>query len=223
MPLLLVLLGLLSRLHTSMGPNGFPQMVFQPIHLVGLAALVLSIIGGTKIQSSSSSSHSTGKECLEAGSIVFLLIFLTLAVLAILTAFKSRHVPSAERVLIFAGVGVLPVLCVRLVYTVATAFSSPGSDFYYLAPHVIVQALMQFAMEAIAIIIYSWAGLTVPKTRPANNVNGPSDVEEQKQKIVGDGQQQSGYAYQQRAPQPQPQRNFGGYRPSRMIRNALRN
>ncbi|KAF2160560.1 hypothetical protein M409DRAFT_70316 [Zasmidium cellare ATCC 36951] len=166
MPLLLVLLGILERLHPRMGPAGLPQIVFRAIHLIGLAALVLSIVGGTKVQSSDTSSHNTGKDCLEAGSIIFLAIYVGLALLTILTAFRGKAIPSAEKVLIFAGVGVLPALCVRIVYTVATSWSSSGSIFYYLTPSVVVQALMQFAMEAIAIVIYSWGGLTAPKAQP---------------------------------------------------------
>lgn len=219
MPLLLVLLGILERLHPRMGSAGLPQGIFRVIHLVGLAALVLSIIGGTKVQSSDKSSHDTGKDCLEAGSLVFLGVYVALALLTILTAFRGRAIPYTENILIFVGVGVLPVLCARIVYTVATSWSSAGSIFYYLAPHVVVQATMQFAMEAIAIVIYSWGGIVVPKAKPVNTGDVYKDVEEQK--MTGSGQRQSGYAGQQRVPRQQPQRNIGDYRPSRLIRNAI--
>lgn len=220
MPLLLVLLGILERLHPRMGSAGLPQMIFRVIHLVGLAALVLSVIGGTKVQDSDKSSHDTGKDCLEAGSLIFLAIYVALALLTILTAFRGRAIPSTEKILIFVGAGVLPVLCVRIVYTVATCWSSAGSIFYYLAPHVAVQATMQFAMEAIAIVIYSWGGIVVPKAQPVDSGEVSRDVEEQKMR--GSGRPEHGYTGQQRVPQ-QPQRSIGDYRPSRMIRNAISN
>lgn len=221
MPLLLVLLGILERIHPRMGSAGLPQMIFRVIHLVGIAALVLSIIGGTKVQDSNISSHNTGKDCLEAGSLVFLGIYVALALLTIYTAFRGRSIPSTEKVLIFVGVGVLPVLCVRIVYTVATSWSSAGSIFYYLTPHVAVQATMQFAMEAIAYVIYSWGGIVAPKAQPVDSGEVFRDVEEQK--MTSSGRPEAGYAGQQRVPRQQPQRNIGDYRPSRMIRNAITN
>lgn len=78
---------------------------------------------------------------------------------------------------------------------------------------------MQFAMEAIAVVIYSWAGLIVPKAQPVNTGDAIKDIEEQK---IAD-EPETGFGRQQRVPRQQPQRSIGDYRPSRLIRNAINN
>ncbi|KAF2213564.1 hypothetical protein CERZMDRAFT_90483 [Cercospora zeae-maydis SCOH1-5] len=162
-PLLLALLGLVARVNESMRPDGLSRNVFRPIHLVSLAALILSVVGGINTSKSGKDSYDLGRTLLKVGSVIFFLIWMTLSALAIFTFCRRFRAPSSESKLVLTCVCVLPFLLVRLVYTLAVSFSSPGSIFAYPSPSVPVQASMMFAMEAIVLCFYIIAGLLTPR------------------------------------------------------------
>lgn len=227
-PLLLVLMGLLEQLHTQLRQtgHGYSQNIFRPIHLIALVALVLGIVGGTyRTETNNPDNVKTGESCSEAGALLFLAVYLGLAIITLLTAVtRMSFIASTEKFLIIAGVCVLPFVLVRIIYTVAVSFAKPGSTFYYGTPNVYVEAFMMFAMEAIAVIFYTWAGLLTPKATPVPKEADP--------KMGSNGrnhdlrEQEDGYAMpQQGRQQPRQERRektLGDYRPSRLIMNAIR-
>ncbi|KAM3413993.1 hypothetical protein BST61_g10657 [Cercospora zeina] len=162
-PLLLALLGFVSRVNESMRPGGISKNAFRAIHLVSLAALVLSVFGGINTAKSHKDSYDLGRTLLKAGAVVFFFIWMALSALAIYTFCRASRAPSSESKLLLVSVSVLPFLLVRLVYTLAVSFSSPGSIFAYPTPSVPVQASMMFAMEAIVLCFYILAGLLTPR------------------------------------------------------------
>ncbi|CAK1367229.1 unnamed protein product [Cercospora beticola] len=169
-PLLLALLGFVSRINESMRLEGLSRNVFRPIHLISLAALILSIIGGTKTAQGDKDSYDLGRTLLKVGSVLFFLIWVALSAIAIYTFCRKAHATSSESKLVLASICVLPFLLVRIVYTLAVSFSSAGSIFAYPTPSVPVQATMMFAMEAIVLCFYIFAGLFTP--RQERNTSG---------------------------------------------------
>lgn len=210
-PLILVLLGFLERINQRMYQKGIGLSVFRPIHLLSLAAFILAIVGGVK--KSHESSYMTGKACLEAASIIFLVNFLALAVAAVLTATRSTHIPPSEQKLSMAAIVVLPFVLVRVIYTIAVSFSDPGSVFYPLTENVWVQAFMMFCVEAISVSIYIWAGVLSPRQTPLKDHASTTDGNVE----LGGYVPEEGH--QKEAIQ---EKSIGDYRPSRLIRNALR-
>lgn len=174
-PLLLALLGFLQRINGSMTSEGLTAKVFRPIHLVSLVALILAIVGGVQSSQGNSGDYSTGRSLMKAGSVLFLLVWLALAAIAILTYTRRSYPPGSESKLLLASVCVLPFLLVRVIYTVAVSFSDPGSLFAYPTPSVVVQAVMMFAMEALALCLYMWAGVFTPKQELLTNSDGLKD------------------------------------------------
>ncbi|KAK4540328.1 hypothetical protein LTR36_009285 [Oleoguttula mirabilis] len=224
-PLLLALMGFLERIHTGMEHKNLPAMAFRPLHLAALAGLVLAIIGGLGESHTSAGDIKTGKELMEAASIVFLAIYLTLAAIILWTIINVRWVLTAEKKLLQAGLLALPFLLVRLVYTVAVAFSAPGGVFYFSDVNVYAQAFMQFMMEAIVVSIFIFGGLLTPKMVRHELIESSKDVESVPiEDIPGQDSGRMPRPDQQQAPRTQarPQRSLGDYRPSKLIMSAIR-
>ncbi|USW56158.1 Putative RTA-like protein [Septoria linicola] len=174
-PLLLALLEFLQRVNGSMTSKGPTAKIFRPIHLVSLVALILAIVGGVQSSQGNSGDYSTGRSLMKAGSVLFLLVWLALAAIAVLTCTRRCYTPDSESKLVLTSVCVLPFLLVRVIYTVAVSFSTPGSIFAYPIPNVVVQAIMMFAMEALALCFYMWAVMSTSKQERSANIDGSKD------------------------------------------------
>lgn len=229
-PLLLALMGFLERIHTGMAEGkGVKMIVFRPLHLISLAALVIAIVGGTDESNSSVSDQKTGKALMETAAIIFLVMYLSLAAIALLGVTRLRYVLTEEHRLLRATVIALPFLLVRILYTQLTTFSKPGSIFYYRSVNVYVLAFMQFAMEAIVVTIFIIAGAMTPKWIKPQTVDQIADANHKHADIESRGSdvplehrnaRQGRVPYH--APRQQQQRNIGDYRPSRLIMNAIK-
>ncbi|EMC95894.1 hypothetical protein BAUCODRAFT_24881 [Baudoinia panamericana UAMH 10762] len=215
-PLLLATMGFLQRISEGMEPHGVTKQLFRPLHIVSLGALIIAIIGGTDRSSSDPNTMQTGKDLAEAASILFLAILVGLGGIVAQNIMNLRFVLSSEKNLLRAAVVALPFLLVRVIYTVASSFSGPGSPFYYRDENVYLQAFMQFLMEAIIVTIFIAAGLLTPK---AEIKTGNYDLESARSKSAV-GHQPDMAGNRPSRPQWQPQ-SVGDYRPSRLIRNAL--
>lgn len=156
-PLLLVLMGIVER-----GAKGLVPNIFRPIHIVTMIGLVLAIVGGVFQGSKDASRVTIGNDCSKAGSVIFVASFLALGFLTLGAKVQMGRV--IERKLITASLLVLPFLIVRIAYTVAVSFagSDPTSQFYYTNINVWIQIGMMFAMEAVIVIVFTWAGLMEP-------------------------------------------------------------
>ncbi|KAI6794500.1 hypothetical protein KC361_g5561 [Hortaea werneckii] len=163
-PLLLALMGFLVRVNEGLEHKGLGPNVFRPIHLISLAALIVSIVGATHVFDSSPSSQRTGKGLLEAAGILFLVIYLSLCYITIRSAIHLRWILASEKSLIKACTLALPFLCVRIVFTVCVSFGSGTTGpFSFGDVNVWVAAFMQFFNEAVAISIFVFAGFVTPK------------------------------------------------------------
>lgn len=215
-PLLLVLLGFMERMNARLDRGGVSKWVFRAIHLLSLAALALAIVGGTDISSSSANTRETGHSLLQAGGVIFLTIYLALAVITVLTFRRKDAAQAGDWKLIDAGLASLPFLFVRILYTVIVAFASRGSVFYFADIDVYVQAFMQFLMEVFVVVTFIVAGLLTSKQAPreANS----HDME----RLENSGAPPSLRPRTDQQRHRQKPRRIGDYRPSKLIRNAVR-
>ncbi|KAK4903322.1 hypothetical protein LTR27_000253 [Elasticomyces elasticus] len=221
-PLLLAMMGFLERINKGMEHKGISLMIFRPLHLISLAALIIAIIGGTDKMSASAGNQKTGKDLGKAGAMLFFGILLALTIITLFNVTNTRYVLSHEKNLLRACVIALPFLAVRIAYTIASAFSKKGGLFYYADVNIYVQAFMQFAMEAIVVCIFITAGVLTPKMEKQKIIEG--DVEGQKVEMISGPTQRSGRTEQQTRqdrPRFQAPQNIGDYRPSRLIKNAM--
>lgn len=179
-PLLLALLGIIKRINVGMRDHQFPSNFIQLIHLPVVAALALGIVGGIDLFASSTSSRNTGITLTEASIIIFLVSFVALAAITVVTFTHLRSVVDEEKRLLFAALASIPFLIVRLTYSIVANFDRSSTIFSITATQntaVIVQAIMSLAMEFIVVSLYLVAGFTTPavsKTvNPKDNHNGP--------------------------------------------------
>ena len=238
-PLVLALLGFLHRISDGMThpESRINNFVFRGIHLLALGGLVIAIIGGVDETNTNANTAKTGRELVEAASILFLTVFLCAAGITVLFMSRKSSVHYTETKLLYAGAIALPFLCVRILYTVIVAFSShdPSSNFYYRNVNVLVSAFMQFLMEAIVVMIFIAAGLLTPGKQTHHQSMNAGVQAGRKDYSTRDPEQGRGASpeahlmeerQQQRQERPHPQqqqRNIGDYRPSRLIMNAIGN
>lgn len=228
-PLLLALLGILERVNAGLttAGKGMPEPPFKVVHLVTIIALILAIVGGVKEPRTAAAyaQPNTGKDLVEGASILFLLSYLCLLGSTLLAFHRIKHIDRSERKLVYAGVAALPFLFVRVLYTVLKAFDV-SKDFYYRNPNVYVEAFMQFAMEAIVVIMFITVGILTPRMVQQPRQQQSPAGQQQMEDVEGMGSMHSAPQqkpmYQEPRQQQQQQRNLGDYRPSRMIRNAIR-
>jgi hypothetical protein len=223
-PLLLALMGFLERINHGMGRKGLPKKAFHLLHLLSLAALAIAIVGGTKIQYSDHDTYETGRDLLKAASLIFLAIFISLAAITLRCGLNKTHILSNEFNLMRACIIASVFILVRIVYTVCTSWANQGSIFYFGNVNVYVQAFMQFLMEALAVIIFVIAGIMTPMAAKHEPLDGRVDVEsgpKEVEMISGPTRPIAGNAPRQQ-PQSRPARSIGDYRPSRLIRDAIR-
>ncbi|KAF2483137.1 hypothetical protein BDY17DRAFT_310198 [Neohortaea acidophila] len=228
-PLLLVLMGFLERVHAHMlERKGVNHFLFKALHYGSLGALVLAIVGGVNISSTddlASSGYKTGKACMEAASILFLSFYLTLAGITIYTQSRVQYVVPEERKLIIAGLAALPLLMVRILYTVLVSFDI-NSDFFFRSVNVYVEAFMQFTMEALVVIFFIIAGLLTPRVEKtskhaANTYVAPSIGEVECEAKSPVNVQSRPYDREMPEQHEKPEFNLFDYRPSKLIRTAI--
>lgn len=172
-PLLLALMAFLVRLNQNMEHKNLDPKFFIPIRVFALTALILVSVGGAK----RGSDVDTAVALTKAAVVLFLAIWATLSAIAILTHTRIRYVLPVERKLLYATVASVPFLLVRIVYSMAVGFStSPSSPFYTWNVNSYVQGFMQFAMEAMVIIIYVSAGLMTPKAAKRETLESSVDA-----------------------------------------------
>ena len=182
-PLLLALSGIIARVNNGMSSRGLNTTIFRVIQLVGVAALVLAIVGGVKVIGGASDPHSsstkTGQHLMEASYILFLALYIFVAGVTILTSTRRGDMLPGEHTLLYAGLAALPFILVRALFGVLVAFAKPGGTFYIEDVNVYCEAFMQFLMEAITVTIFAIAGLMTPKLKDMVRQDGAQgkDVE----------------------------------------------
>ena len=136
-----------------------------------MLALVLSIVGGTRISSSDTSKHSSGETFEKAGIIIFLISYLAIVAFAVLTVVESRDLPWGEKRILYAVLASLPLLAVRLLYSLLADFKD-DSTFNIINGNATVQLCMAIIEEFIVTFFFLVAGLMAPALDSLLNGSG---------------------------------------------------
>ncbi|KAM0805148.1 hypothetical protein BDR22DRAFT_817632 [Usnea florida] len=172
-PLLLVASGLLKRVNDFITGSTLRVRLLELLHIPILLALILAIVGGTRISSSDTSKHSSGETFEKAGVIIFLVSYLAIVAMAVLTLAESRSLPTGEQRILYAVLASLPFLAVRVLYSILADFVD-NSTFNILDGNVTVQLCMAIIEEFIVACFYLMSGFAAP---PLDSlVNGPGGV-----------------------------------------------
>ena len=125
-----------------------------------MIALILCVIGGTDATSSNPADVASGKKNVKIGVIIFLCIYLLLLLLTIITMKDVGNAPRGEKRIYIAVIAALPLLAVRLLWSVLSAFSN-SSTFSILGGKPLVQLFMATLEEFFIVVFYTVAGLSV--------------------------------------------------------------
>jgi len=138
--------------------NSRRSRIIQIAQLPTMIALILCVVGGIDEADSSASEIATGKKYTKVGVIMFLIIYLLLLALAIITMKDVGNAPKGEKRVYFAVLGALPPLGVRLLWSLLAAFSNNPS-FSITSGKPWVQFFMATVEEFVVVVLYVLAGL----------------------------------------------------------------
>ncbi|KAI1608575.1 hypothetical protein EDD37DRAFT_169109 [Exophiala viscosa] len=157
-PLLLATLGLLSRCVDSINSTSKPMLGavhFRVIQLFITVGLILSIAGGT------SSVSSTGvyktQTTSEVGIVLYIIAYMALLFVAFVSLSNVSNIACGERWLFWAVVTAMPLILVRLVYSLLLVFHH-SHTFNVLSGSVTVLVVMAVVEEILVTFIYLFVG-----------------------------------------------------------------
>ena len=145
--------------------------LLEMLHIPILLALILSIVGGTRISSPDSSKHSSGASFEKAGAIIFLVSYIAIAAFATFIMIECRNLPPGEKRILYTVLGSLPLLAVRLLYSLLVDFED-NSTFSIVDGNATVQLCMAIIEEIIVTIFCLLAGVVAVTTDNLANVAG---------------------------------------------------
>ena len=145
--------------------SGKPLIIASHIlHIPTILALILAIIGGTRISSSDVSKHPSGQNFEKAGGVMFLIVYIALVVLVLLTMIHYSQLPWGEKRILLAIMAALPLLAVRILYSLLADFKH-DSTFNIVDGNATVQLCMSIIEEMIVMVLFLVAGITAPDIR----------------------------------------------------------
>ncbi|KAJ5748231.1 uncharacterized protein N7511_009927 [Penicillium nucicola] len=144
--------------------------IVQLLHLPALIALILSISGGTDQASSNVSDHASGKTETRAGIILFLGIYVASCILWAVTLRDTTLMNTSQKRLFFAVLLALPLIAVRLLYSLISDFGN-NPQFSLIDGDTKIQLVMATIEEFIIVLMYTILGVMTPKSTV--NIVGP--------------------------------------------------
>ena len=151
----------------------FRVRFLELLHIPILLALILAIVGGTRISSSDVSKHSSGETFEKLGVIIFVVSYLAILAIAVLTIAESRSLPTGEQCILYAVLVSLPFLAVRLLYGILADFVD-NSTFSIINGNLTIQLCMSIIEEFFVTCFFLVSGFAAP---PLDSlVNGAGGV-----------------------------------------------
>lgn len=153
-------------LHTD--SNGFLKgkqrvlKVLRLLHLPIILGLIMAIVGGTKLSSTDPSKQSSGQSFRKAGVILFLICYVAIFGVAVLTMGQFQNIPRGEKQILYAVLAALPLLAIRLLYSILSVFAN-NDTFNILDGNATVQFFMAVIEEMFITTFLLAAGLTAPR------------------------------------------------------------
>jgi len=175
-PLLLATLGLLSRCADSTNETTkgfFAAIHFRVLQLLISIGLILCIVGGTSSTSSDGTYHVQSET--KIGVILYVIAFIALCLMAVVTKHKLANAPSSDNKLAWAVLIALPLIAVRLLYSIISVFTH-DKHFNLLTGSVIIHVFMAIIEEMLVVILYlafGWASKVLSPAERGPIANRP--------------------------------------------------
>lgn len=137
--------------------------VIQLLAIPATVALIIGIVGGVDRTSSNTSDQRQGTSLVKAGLIIFLVVYVCILVLAAKSATQFSAVPVGEKRVLAVVLLALPLLAVRILWSLLAYFGHM-SNFSILnngAVAVLVRSFMSTLEESLVVIAYTVVGLMV--------------------------------------------------------------
>jgi hypothetical protein len=131
------------------------MLYFRGLQILITVGLILGIAGGTS--SISPDGTYQPQTTSNVGAILYVLAFLALVLVALITVSKLTHAATNEKRLVWVVLLALPFILVRIVYSVISVF---GKDrhFNLITGSVVIHVFMSVVEEMIVVIIYLFVG-----------------------------------------------------------------
>ncbi|KAK5937528.1 hypothetical protein PMZ80_010148 [Knufia obscura] len=182
--LVATLTGIVNRIDSGSGQSRLSPRMRKMIQLAGLAAVVLSIIGGTKVASSDPESRSEGYTYTKAAIILVLVQFMASIAILAFSAINTGAILSEDRTLFFCVSVAAPFVLVRVIYSICAAFNPTSSTFSIRSgttAALVVRAILGLAMEIIAVSLFIFGGFKAPKIRKGERAEESMPMNESQQ------------------------------------------
>jgi hypothetical protein len=138
-------------------------MLLRLLHIPCSLAVVLCIVGGVRQTNPDPQKQLSGKTNAKVGVVIFLFSFVEIVVLALFTLPHARRFHIAHRRILHAVLLALPLLAIRLLYSMLADFST-SNTFSAAHGNPCVQLGMAIIEEIIVVILYTAAGVAALMT-----------------------------------------------------------
>ena len=165
-----------GRLGVHEFATSYRSRFLQLLQLPAVVALILAIVGGSDLTDKSLSARNTGEKLIKAALIIFLVIYVCLFLLVAKSTSEMERFPPGEKQVLLALIVALPLLGVRLLFSILEYFSTI-STFSPTRGNVLVRALMANLEEIVIVVGYTLAGILVPLCHDATRGNKALGVE----------------------------------------------
>ncbi|KAM3540772.1 hypothetical protein ARSEF1564_006337 [Beauveria bassiana] len=163
-PLILTLLGLLSRTFASMRRNGHdivPPLAHRAIQTLMLVAVILLLVGGFSgstltVSGGGGAPQITYAATSRAGSGIVIAVYVLLCAETLLAFVNQGYVAQGEHRIVLAVVVCLPFVLVRLVYSAILVFGHVRSTAWLMLS-------MEVVVEAVVVLVCEVVGFTLAK------------------------------------------------------------
>jgi hypothetical protein len=122
-----------------------------------MIALILCIAGGIDVANNETSK---GKNLTKVGIAIFFIIYVLLFALSVITMKDVGHAPREEKRVYSVVLIALPLIAVRLLWSILSAFSNKV-DFSLNSPKPLIQLFMATVEEFIVVVCYTTVGLII--------------------------------------------------------------
>lgn len=153
--------GIIGKLITSRATAvSRRSRIIQIAQLPTTIGLILCIVGGTDEASSNPSDRKNGPTYFKIGIAIFIIIYILLVTLTIITARDMRRTRYEENRIYTAVVIALPFIAVRMLYSVISVFTN-SKTFSAVSGSPVVELCMALAEEFVVVVTYTAAGLLI--------------------------------------------------------------
>ncbi|RAH51463.1 uncharacterized protein BO95DRAFT_469745 [Aspergillus brunneoviolaceus CBS 621.78] len=164
-PLTWACIGLLSRANDSIqrkSGHALHPLLFKVTGLITIVGMILGIVGQTKSTSPTAGLYNSKTK---AGLVLYLIAWVGLCILLLLTSLRYQWIEEGEhRLLLAVGISI-PLLFVRILYSLLSAFAQKP-EFSSLSGNVTIQLCMSVLEEIVIVFVCLGIGLTL-SVRPA--------------------------------------------------------